>query len=222
MGAGAQTAGVVVAELGVVDALAVPDVCIGLTDSQAVGLDGEAYGWTRLDVGEFRDGLLASIRQFEVDKEDAAFAYAATLLAPQPRRLAITNRASQISPAGVAALRARDVDGALRVFSNNFVYDDRRRMGGNPLGDLRTALERITQQYSVFEWRTLAVRGERLHLLSSRWSDESGNETVQLHVHELGDDGRIGYEGRFDEDDFEGAYRNSRTGITPARAPRSR
>ena len=24
---------------------------------------------------------------------------------------------------------------------------------------------------------------------------------------ELGDDGRIGYEGRFDEDDFEGAYR---------------
>ena len=28
-----------------------------------------------------------------------------------------------------------------------------------------------------------------------------------LHVHEIGDDGRIDYEGRFDEDDFEGAYR---------------
>ena len=41
----------------------------------------------------------------------------------------------------------------------------------------------------------------------SRWSDDSGNETIQLHVWELGDDGLIAYDGRFDEDDFEGAYR---------------
>ena len=26
-------------------------------------------------------------------------------------------------------------------------------------------------------------------------------------LHEIGDDGRIGYQARFDEDDFEGAYR---------------
>ena len=28
-----------------------------------------------------------------------------------------------------------------------------------------------------------------------------------LHLIEVDDDGRIAYEGRFDEDDFEGAYR---------------
>src|SRR6202030_204952 len=31
--------------------------------------------------------------------------------------------------------------------------------------------------------------------------------TNYLHVFELDDDGRIAYAGRFDEDDFEGAYR---------------
>ena len=53
----------------------------------------------------------------------------------------------------------------------------------------------------------MAVRGERLALAWSRWSDDAGNETTYLHVFEIGDDGRIAYEGRFDEDDFEGAYR---------------
>src|SRR5262249_9397365 len=34
-----------------------------------------------------------------------------------------------------------------------------------------------------------------------------GNETTYLRLAETDDDGRIFYEGRFDEDDFEGAYR---------------
>ena len=66
---------------------------------------------------------------------------------------------------------------------------------------------RILEQYSHFEWRVLAVRGERLNLNWSRWSDAAGNETSYLHVVEIGDDGLQIYEGRFDEDDFEGAYR---------------
>ena len=41
----------------------------------------------------------------------------------------------------------------------------------------------------------------------SRWSDDAGNETTHLHVQEVDDDGLLVYEGRFDEDDFEGAYR---------------
>jgi len=41
----------------------------------------------------------------------------------------------------------------------------------------------------------------------SRWSDDAGNETTYLHVVEIGDNGRITYDGHFDEDDFEGAYR---------------
>jgi hypothetical protein len=51
------------------------------------------------------------------------------------------------------------------------------------------------------------VRGERLNLDWTRWSDDAGNGTAYLHVFEIGDDGRQVYEGRFDEDDFEGAYR---------------
>src|SRR5262249_28764683 len=41
----------------------------------------------------------------------------------------------------------------------------------------------------------------------SRWSDDAGNETTHLHLIEVGDHGRITYDGRFDGDDFEGAYR---------------
>ncbi len=94
-----------------------------------------------------------------------------------------------------------------RCYAEELVFDDRRRLAGLPLGDLRTAQERILEQYSQFEGRTLAVRGERLHLGWSRWSNESGFETSYLIVHEVGDDGRFIYDGRFDEDDFEGAYR---------------
>ena len=90
------------------------------------------------------------------------------------------------------------------------MFDDRRRLSGDPIrdaADLRRGIERILAQYSQFEYRKLAVRGERLALLWSRWLDDSGNETAYLHVHEIDDDGRFTYDGRFDEDDFEGAYR---------------
>jgi len=75
------------------------------------------------------------------------------------------------------------------------------------LTEISSAVEGILAQYNQFEGHTLAVRGDRLHLAWSRWSNESGFETNYLIVHEVDDDGRIAYEGRFDEDDFEGAYR---------------
>ena len=95
-------------------------------------------------------------------------------------------------------------------YSDGFTYDDRRRLSGDPIttgAALRIAQARILEQYSRFDLRTLAVRGERLHLGWGRWSNDAGFETTHLYVHEVGDDGRIAYEGRFDEDDFEGAYR---------------
>ena len=72
---------------------------------------------------------------------------------------------------------------------------------------MRRAVGRIIQQYPHVEWRTLAVRGERLELHWSRWSDDSENEATYLHVCEIDDDGRISYDSRFEEDDFESAYR---------------
>jgi hypothetical protein len=125
-------------------------------------------------------------------------------------RLAITNWASESVEGGWLAMRAHDVAGLVAVYSDRFEYDDRRRLSGDPIESsaaLGAAVERILEQYPHFEWRTLAVRGERLELHWSRWSDDAGNETTYLHVVEIGDDGRITYDSRFDEDDFEGAYR---------------
>jgi hypothetical protein len=125
-------------------------------------------------------------------------------------QLAVTNRASESVEGGWLAMRLHDVDGLVAVYSDRFEYDDRRRLSGDPIESsaaLGAAVERILEQYPHVEWRTLAVRGERLELHWSRWSDDAGNETTYLHLVEIGDDGRITYDSRFDEDDFEGAYR---------------
>ena len=53
----------------------------------------------------------------------------------------------------------------------------------------------------------MAVRGERLQLARTRWSDDAGNETTYLQVIELSGDGRIDYHAAFDEDGFVDAYR---------------
>ena len=183
-----------------------PTVVIGRFEREAIGHDGERYSWARLFVNEIRDGRLASVCQFEIDDEDAAFSYAEERMRAATSRLPVTNRASDTTHDFIAALRADDLDGALTFFSDGFVFDDRRRLSGAPLDDLRMGLSQILHQYNKFEWQTQAVRGERLHLFWGKWSDEAGNESSYLFVREVGGDGRIEYEGRFDEDDFEGAY----------------
>ena len=133
-----------------------------------------------------------------------------TAKGPASSRLAVTNQSCEVIPGFVAALNAHDVDGTLRWFSDGYVYDDRRRLSGDPVvgpDAMRAAIERIFSQYTRFDIRVLAVRGQRSHLLWTRWSDDDGNETTTFYVNETGDDGRLTYHGRFDEDDFEGAYR---------------
>lgn len=44
-------------------------------EREALGPEGEQYAWTRLLVIEVRDGRLASMCQFEIDDEEAAFAF---------------------------------------------------------------------------------------------------------------------------------------------------
>jgi ketosteroid isomerase-like protein len=183
-----------------------PTCCVNRNEREAVGHDGEPYVWTRLSVVEFRDGRMMSEREFDVEDESAAFAYAEQRGRASVSRLAVAHRARQAEAAG-RALQASDVDAMVGCYADSFVFDDRRQLSGNPLDDLRTAQKRILEQYSQFEWRTLAVRGERLHLGWTRWSNESGFETAYLIVHEVDETGRFIYEGRFDEDNFEGAYR---------------
>ena len=187
-----------------------PNWCVARCDRDAVGEDGEHYTWHFLIVFEFRDGHVASMCEFELDDEDAAFAYAEDRVRASTSRLRISNRASEIAESASQALRAHDVD-ALRVDpSDHFVYDDRRRISGDPISDgaeLQAATERILESYPHSEWRTIAVRGERLEMHWSRLWDDAGNEATTFDVMEFDDAGRLEYFGRFEEDDFEGAYR---------------
>lgn len=187
---------------------------VGRHEREAVGRDGEKYAWARLYVAQIRAGLFTSLCEFDVDDEDAAFAYAEERMRAASSRLAVANRASEVGGHILAAMRAHDLDGAIEHWADQFVYDDRRTYGGVPLedhDDMRMALQRIFQQYSRFEVRAIAVRGERLNLARHCWSDDSGNQTATLTLAEIDENGRIVYEGRFEEDDFEGAYRELET-----------
>ena len=130
------------------------------SDTTANGTHGR-----RLHVIEVRDGRLASMCEFELDDEEAAFTYAEERVRASASRLALTNRARETVIAVASAGRARDVDAMFGWYSDGFTYDDRRRLSGDPIttaAALRLAQERILEQYSRFDYRTLAVRGERL------------------------------------------------------------
>ncbi|KUI40636.1 adenylate cyclase [Mycobacterium sp. GA-1199] len=184
-----------------------PTCAVGRNEREAIGRDGERYAWSDLEVFVIRDGRIAAACMFEVEDEEAAFAYAEELVRATASRLAVTNRAARTSERLWRALHAREIDAAVALFADSFVYDDHRRLSGNPLGDTRAALERLLEDYSSFECRTLAVRGESLNLGLLHWSNEEGFEVRYLMVHEVDHAGCIIYHGRFDEDDFQGAYR---------------
>ena len=176
-----------------------PNCCVGLGDARAVGLDGEDYEWTRLYVGECRDGLLASVRQFELDDEEAAFAYADTLVAPPPSRLAISNRASELVRRLVAGdavpRRRRRPSTATRI---EFVYDDRRRLSGDPIDDragMRAAFERVLEQFTVSR-RTRWLSGvSARHSAGVAGRTTPGTRPTGLFVLEIDEDGRTIYRG---------------------------
>jgi hypothetical protein len=49
---------------------------VSRNEREAVGQDGEQHQWTRIYVSEVRDGRVASVCQFDLEEEAAAFAYA--------------------------------------------------------------------------------------------------------------------------------------------------
>ena len=190
--------------------LAVADVWSSAADREAVGRDGERYEWLTLHVTRSATG--------DSNRYASSRSMTRRPHSPTPRSGCGQPRAGSPSRTAQARLRealgrragAADVDGTVGCYANTFVFDDRRRLTGDPvsgMAELRAATQRIFEQYSQFDWRTLAVRGTCLHLAWSRWSDDAGNETGYLHVREVGDDGRFTYDARFDADDFDAAYR---------------
>ena len=179
-------------------------------EREAIGRDGEKYSWSRLWAGEAHGGRFTSLCEFDVDDEEAAFAYAEERMQAASSRLPLSNSASRVVDRSFDAMRANAFAATIELRSKTLVYDDRRRISGALIGgieELGAGLAILLTQYQQFENRTLAVRGDRFYLGWSRWQDDTGNEAVHLNVIELGEDGLISYEGRFDEDDFDKAYR---------------
>ena len=99
--------------------LGVPELVVARMERDAVGPDGERYEWTRIYVGEYGRGRLMSLCEFEVDDEDAAFAYAEEQMRATSSRLAVTNRSCASVQKLARAMRAHDVDDV-----SGFVSDD--------------------------------------------------------------------------------------------------
>src|SRR6201999_975973 len=119
---------------------------------------------------------------------DAAFAYAEHRVSATTSRLAVANQASQTADAFFIAMQSGEVDRAADCISDRIIHDDRRRLSGDPVvghDASRRALERILAQYNEFELHTLAVRGERLLMFQTRWTNDAGYETAYLHVQEV-------------------------------------
>ena len=89
-------------------------------------MKGEDYRWSRIYVTQFRDALLVSGREFDIDDEEIAFAYAESLLARVRNRFVVCNRASMVADGLFAALRAKDL--WRPSYAERLVYDDRRRI----------------------------------------------------------------------------------------------
>ena len=53
-----------------------PTHCVARNEREATGRDGEKYAWSDVEVFVTRDGRVASACMFELDDEEAAFAYA--------------------------------------------------------------------------------------------------------------------------------------------------
>ena len=95
---------------------------------------------------EVRDGRMASMCAFELEYEEAAFAYAEERARATTSRLPVTNRATEVGYRAVGASQDRDIDAVVAAYSDEFTYDDRRRLSGDPVttrAELRAAAERI-------------------------------------------------------------------------------
>jgi ketosteroid isomerase-like protein len=125
-------------------------------------------------------------------------------------RLAVSNRASEAAVDLVRVTQGGDLDALAKLYADEFVYDDRRRLSGDPIvgkAAVRAAFERLHAQFDRFTLHVLAVRGDNLHLSRTSWADGSGNQSTYLAVGMIDQQGRALYHAVFDEDDFDSAYR---------------
>ena len=187
-----------------------PAVCVVRMEREAAGLDGERYTWTRLNVVEVRGGLVASMCEFDLDDEEAAFAYAEERQHATASRLAVANLATESERRWFQMVGRDEFEALLPLMHEQFRVDDRRAMPAAPCIGREAGIEgfrRLLADYPKVEVVPLAVRGEHLALVEWRCRTPSGFEATYLNVHAFDDAGQLAEQVRFDGDDFEGAYR---------------
>ena len=122
-------------------------------EREAVGQDGEKYAWTWMLVVRCpRRSIRVDVR---VRRSTTRMRRSPTPRSGcgRPRAARVANRASQTARQYRSAMRAHDVDGTLECCSDRLVYDDRRRLSGDPIrgrDELRAAFERVFTQYTPF------------------------------------------------------------------------
>ena len=139
----------------------------GPPGARRIGLEGRGYAWTDIYAFEFQGDAVAWICRYNVGDETQAFADAEARTLLSPRRLAVANRAGRGSCRWDRRVAAGEIDTAAGFFSESVVFEDRRRMSGEPPASgsgVRAALTKLRNDYSHFDGRFLAVRGERLVL----------------------------------------------------------
>jgi hypothetical protein len=188
-----------------------PACCVIRQERKAVGLDGEQYGWARLYVCEVRDERVASMCEFELENEDAAFTYAEELVAARPSRLVVATPATESERRWFQSVTRDGFEAAPPLLINEqFQVIDRRAMPAAPCLGREAGIagfRRLLDDYPDVEVVPLAVRGQRLSLVEWRCRSQDGFEATYLNVHEFDADAQLVEQVRFDGDDFEGAYR---------------
>ena len=197
------------AELDLGDHMAVAGRAVSIGEARGISHDGADYAWSGIFVATFRDGLFDSVYGFEPEDEEVAFEYAESQAEQRRSRLAVANASSR-ALRGICCVAGRQSQRRRQsIFSRGrFTRQaSTRRCAGNGRRLLNEVVPALLSQYDNFETHILAVRGDRLCLAWSRWSDESGNEATNLHLTELGEDGLITRPDVLRGDDFWSAYR---------------
>ncbi|OBF66463.1 regulator [Mycobacterium sp. 852002-51971_SCH5477799-a] len=168
--------------------------------------DGFQAEWRMLFVVIVESDRINRIEVFDEADLDAALARFDELQ-PHPRQL--ENAASQVEQRFLASFSARDWDAIAKLFTEDILLDDRRRLvnaGVRHGRDAEIANMRAVADVGVTNMTStvIAIRGERL-VLGRYFIEDSWSGSIALCVSEINAENRLVARTVFDADDFDAA-----------------
>ncbi|MEB3979898.1 BTAD domain-containing putative transcriptional regulator [Mycobacterium sp. 663a-19] len=172
------------------------------------GFDAE---WRQIDIVIVEGELVSRCEVFDEADLDAALARFEELRPAAPR---LENAASQVDARLHAYFAARDWDAMAEAMTQDFVYDDRRRVASAGLRRGRDAelvnIRALVDLGATVTSTVMATRGERLVLTHSRFSGPDQRpeafHNVMLSVVEIDADERVVARVIFDVNDIDAAF----------------